>query len=115
MLGDASEQKIERAQWILGLTDTPFLPAWVPAQSVLTTETRREGTLFKWIHDSVGRSEKLFEDDPHPYTRRRGIQQASRVADAGKVEQTSDDFSEEENVNRLVNGTLTTLVWILWV
>jgi len=34
---------------------------------------------------------------------------------AGEVERTSDDFSEEEKMNRLVNSTLTTLVWILWV
>ena len=36
----------------------------------------------------------------------------SPEANAGKVEQTSDDFSKEEKVNRLVNGTWTTLVWI---
>lgn len=54
---------------MLGLAYTPFLAAWVPAQSMLTTEARREGTLLERIHDSIWGSEKLFEDDPHAYTR----------------------------------------------
>jgi hypothetical protein len=100
---------------MLGLTDTPFLPAWVPAQSMFTAEARRKRTLLERIHDGIGRSEELFEDYPHSYTREKGLSKRLRKQNTGEVEQTSDDFSEEENVNRLVNSTLTTLVWILWV
>jgi hypothetical protein len=39
----------------------------------------------------------------------------ARKANAGEVEQTSDDFSEEKKVNGLVNRALTTLVWIFQV
>ena len=82
---------------------------------MLTTETRRNRTLLKRIHDCVRRSEELFEDDPHSYTRGKRYSGNVPRADTGEVEQTSDDFSEEEKVNGLVNGTLTTLVRIFCV
>ena len=46
---------------------------------------------------------------------RKRLSANSSNVSAGKVEQTPNDFSEEEKVDGLVNGTLTTLVWILWV
>ena len=44
-----------------------------------------------------------------------GLLVNSPNVNGGEVERTSDDFSEEEKVNRLVNSTLATLVRILWV
>ena len=82
---------------------------------MLATEARRERTLLKRIHDCVRRSEELFEDDPHPYTRGKRYSGKAPRADAGEVERTSEDFSEEEKVDGLVDGALATLVRILWV
>ena len=82
---------------------------------MLATEARRERTLLKRIHDCVRGSEELFEDDPHSYTREKRYSGQVPRADTGEVDRTSEDFSEEEKVNGLVNGALTTLVWILWV
>ena len=48
------------------------------------------------------------------YTRIR-FSANSPKSNAGEVEHTSDDFSEEEKMNRLVNCTLATLVWVLRV
>ena len=45
----------------------------------------------------------------------KGLLTNSPNVNAGEVERTSDDLSEEEEVNCLVNGTLATLVRILWV
>ena len=82
---------------------------------MLATEARGEGTLLEWIHDGIWRSEELFEDDPHSCTGGNVLSKNAPKVNAGEVEQTSDDFREEEKMNGLVNGTRTTPVWILRV
>ena len=75
---------------------------------MFSAEAWGERSLLERIHDSIWGSEELFEDDPHSCSRGKGSNFLD--ADAGGVERTSDDFSEEEKVNRLVDGTLATLV-----
>ena len=100
---------------MFGLTDTSFLPAWVPTQCVFTTEARRKRALFERIHDGIGRSEELLEDDPHSCTRGKDSSANVPKVNAGEVERTSDNFGEEEKVNSFVNCALTTLVWVFGV